>query len=449
MNPRESAISAYLRRDYTAATQFAEAYLAGSPDDADLINVAASAHYQLGSIDEATRLYSNLASKGQDARALVGLARIQFANGDTKESAELLLKALHLDQTNADAWNLLSMAHKFSKGDALVAKAKKLLTSKPNDKHLVRELCYALSKAMNDIQHWDRAWTYAEAGAEAVAPNYNPNHLSNAVAAQKRYVTEAVLGDTGAMQQLEFTPVFIVGMPRSGTTLVERILEAHPDADSFGEADAMPRLVNAASTNHAQRSGIKTAPHQWMSSARPEDHASIGEAYTRAVGGDASAGRFTIDKMPGNLLLCGAIKMALPKAKIIWVRRDPLDTCVSCFLSRFGAGHHYSYRLDWLGRAFRDYEASGEHYAKLLPDSMMELKYETLATDPEAEIRRLLKFVGLPWRDECLSPEGVSSTSLTLSSEQVKSPINTSAIGRWQRYKRRVGPLAEALELPI
>lgn len=438
-------MSAYRRRDYSAAARFAEAHLAGSPDDADVINIAASAYYQLGSIDEAARLYSSLAKNGKDARALIGLARIHFARGNGAECTEILQKALHLDEKNADAWNLISMAHKFSKGDRVAARAKKLLGTKTGDKHLVRELCYTLSKAMNDIQHWDRAWTYAEAGAQAIDLRYDPNQLSHAVAAQKKFVTKRVLGKIGQTGDAGISPIFVVGMPRSGTTLVERILEAHPNTRSVGEANAMPQLVNAASTRHAKASGARTAPHQWMADAEPEDYHAIGAAYTLAVGAAADLGRSPIDKMPGNLLICGAIKLALPRAKIIWVRRDPLDTCVSCFFSRFGVGHHYSYRIDWLAQAFKDHESAGAHYAGLLPDDILEVEYEKLVTDPVAEVRRLLDYTGLRWDDSCLSPESLSSTSLTLSSEQVKNPINASAVGRWRRYVRRIGPLADAL----
>ncbi len=363
--------------------------------------------------------------------------------------AKLAVEALDQDQKCTDAWNLISMAHKFSKGDPIAAKAKKLLGSKPGDKYLERELCYTLSKAANDIEYWDRAWTYAEAGAKAIVPKYNPDQLSNAVTAQERFLTAEMFDNAAGNGFVDLSPLFIVGMPRSGTTLVERILEAHPNTHSVGEAHAMSQIVNAASTRHAHVAAKKTLPHEWMAAARPEDFSAIGQSYADAVGGEATQSRMTIDKMPGNLLLCGAIRLALPKAKIIWVRRDPLDTCVSCFLSRFGAGHVYSYRLEWLAKAFLDYDRSGRHYAGLLQDHVLELNYESLVSCPEPEIRRVLKFAGLEWDARCLAPEGIPSTSLTLSSAQVKQPINASSVGRWRRYERRIEPLANYLGIAI
>lgn len=340
--------------------------------------------------------------------------------------------------------------HRFGRGDPLAKLAKRRLDAGPADARLRRELNFVLSKAAGDIGHWDRAWTFAEAGAAALTPRYDPARLTAAVAAQKRFVTADLLaalrddgaGDDGA------APIFIVGMPRSGTTLVEKILEAHPETRSFGEAHALPHLVNAASSAHAAAARRSTAPHEWMADARPGDLTEIGRRYVEMLAGGPTNDRI-IDKMPGNILLCGAIRASLKRAKIIWIRRDPLDACVSCYLARFGAGHHYAYRLDWLGRAWRDYDAAGTHYRAILGDAMIEIRYEDLVSSPKAEIRRLLDFVELSWDPACLAPERVATTSLTLSTEQVKRPISPDAIGKWRRHRKRIGPLAAALGVEI
>lgn len=444
---RDAAISAYRKRDFVNAARHADLHFAASGPDADLVYLAANAYFQMGQIDKSAALFEKLRSLTSDVRALTGLALISFAEGREDDAETILVDALSEFPTSAEAWGLIRSVRTFAKGDPLVAKAKQLLSAKDTDDYLRRELNYTLSKAMNDIEHWDRAWAYAVDGSKSLSLNYNPDRLTNAVMAQERFVTPDLMERHATSGFAGMSPIFIVGMPRSGTTLVEKILQAHPNVTSIGESLLMPQLVNDMSNRLLRRQKRQMSAHEWMEFADKDDFRQIGESYFAEVQKDHPGGRRYVDKMPGNVLMCAAIRLALPNAKFIWVRRDPLDTCVSCFMSRFGSGNEYSYDLEWLGRCFRDYERSGSHYAGLLDESMMTVDYETLVSDNSSEIKRILGFVGLDWHEDCLRPDQVNVRSYTMSTEQVKQPINNRAVGRWQRYRRRLKPLIQALDM--
>ena len=155
------------------------------------------------------------------------------------------------------------------------------------------------------------------------------------------------------------------------------------------------------------------------------------------------------DKMPGNIHNLGVISMMFPNARIIRMRRDALDTCVSCFLGRFGNGHPYTRRFDWLAASWRAHQRAGDLLIPRLPNPVLEVHYEDLARRPEREIRRMLDFLGLSWEAACLEPHGSDSTVTTRSQAQVRQAITDRSVGRWRRYGEKVRPLAEALGVEI
>jgi len=230
------------------------------------------------------------------------------------------------------------------------------------------------------------------------------------------------------------TPLFIVGMPRSGTTLVEQILASHPAIHGAGELAEIDRLI-------ATLDGY------------PEVGATLDPAARRTLGADylealrkhsATAARIT-DKLPLNLFNLGFIALVLPGARVIHCRRDPRDTCLSCFTHDFGPGNEFSDDLADLAAFHGDYHRLGEHWRATLPLPMIEVRYEDLVADLEAESRRLIAFLGLDWDPRCSAFHQSERTVLTSSSAQVRQPIHGRAVGRWRRYERRLTPLIEGL----
>lgn len=225
-------------------------------------------------------------------------------------------------------------------------------------------------------------------------------------------------------------PVFIVGMPRSGTTLAEQILASHPAAFGAGE---LPFWVGAEAAYAA------TSQQQ---SVTPEQHAKITADYLQLLAQRAGDASRVVDKMPGNTVSLGLIHALLPNARIIHMQRDPLDTCLSIYGHNFANGHPYASDLDDLVHQYREYLRLMAHWRSVLPaGSLLELPYEGLIAEQEAWSRRLVEFIDLPWDPGCLDFHKTARTIMTHSKWQVRQPITAASIGRWRRYATHIQPL--------
>ncbi len=232
-------------------------------------------------------------------------------------------------------------------------------------------------------------------------------------------------------------PVFVLGMPRSGTTLIEQILASHPSVHGAGELVYMQRAVDEAEPFPAAAAGLSA-----------DRLAAAGAAYLDQVGSLANGKPFVIDKMPSNFLYIGLIRQILPHARIIHCRRDPVDTCLSCYSQLFGGEQTFTYDQTELGRFYRDYDVLMQHWRSFLPaEDFIEVEYEAVVDDYEREARRLVAFLGLPWDDACLSFHRTERAIRTASVTQVRQPIYRHAARRWRRHAAQLQPLLTALGL--
>ena len=241
-------------------------------------------------------------------------------------------------------------------------------------------------------------------------------------------------------------PIFIVGMPRSGTTLIEQILASHPDVFGAGELECFPIAVGAL----IERERRSMAYPEMLGTLDVDAWARLGADYRRAITALAApAARCVTDKLPLNGFHVGLICRALPDARIVHVRRDPLDTCFSCFSKLFAGSQPFAYDLGELGRYYRAYDATMAHWRAVLPEgSMIEMRYEDVIADLEGQARRLIAHCGLPWGDACLGFHKTTRPVRTASVVQVRRPLYRDAIGRAQRYRPWLGPLIDALAEP-
>jgi tetratricopeptide (TPR) repeat protein len=235
-------------------------------------------------------------------------------------------------------------------------------------------------------------------------------------------------------------PVFIVGMPRSGTTLIEQILASHPKAFGAGEVRDFPRLVMGI--EGADGSQLR----EWVAALSGEQLRRLGESYVQAVRRLAPGAERIIDKLPANFARVGLIHLALPNARIIHIRRDPRDTALSCFSVLFAEAQEFSYDLAELGRFIRAYQALMEHWRQVLPQGvMLEVQYEDVVENLEGEARRIVAHCNLDWDDACLAFHKTQRSVLTASMNQVRQPIYRSSVGRWRDYERQLHPFLQAL----
>jgi tetratricopeptide (TPR) repeat protein len=237
-------------------------------------------------------------------------------------------------------------------------------------------------------------------------------------------------------------PIFILGMSRSGSTLIEQILASHPDVSAAGEIDALTRAVNSLT-----RGDDGSARYPEM--VRELDGAAlrkIGAHYLDGLFARVPAALRVTDKLPSNCFMAGLIHLVLPQARIIHTCRDPVDTCLSCFTTLFRDGHAWSYDLGELGRHYRSYAAVMAHWRAVLPQGvMLDVQYEDVVGDLEGQVRRILAHCGLAWNDACLAFHRTERLVRTASAAQVRQPLYHSSVGRWRAYRPLLQPLLDAL----
>jgi hypothetical protein len=237
-------------------------------------------------------------------------------------------------------------------------------------------------------------------------------------------------------------PIFVLGMPRSGTTLVEQIIASHPMVHGAGEL----QTFNDVLLTVRGPDGNVLAYPEFVPALNAAALQKIGTRYVKLIAEQAPKAERITDKMPSNYYFAGLIHLALPNAKIIHTVRDPVDTCVSCFSKLFTAEQNHTYDLGELGRYYKCYEKLMAHWRRVLPEgTMLDVRYEEVIDDLEAQARRIIAYCGLPWDKNCLSFHETERPVRTASATQVRQPIYKSAVGRWRVYEEQLGPLLRAL----
>ena len=238
-------------------------------------------------------------------------------------------------------------------------------------------------------------------------------------------------------------PIFIVGMPRSGTTLVEQIIASHPYAYGAGELNTLSEVVK----NLCRQKNMGHYP-QCISGLDHDDFKRLGSAYLKNLAVYRSKNeRCITNKMPHNFLYIGLIKKILPWAKVIHCKRDPMDTCFSIFKKFFTEknSHPYAYEMNELGRYYNLYSDLMKHWHNLLPDFVHDIEYEKLVMDQEEQTRKLLAYCGLPWDDACLAFHKTKRRVATASSVQVRQPMYTDSVELWKQHAKQLEPLRRAI----
>lgn len=297
-------------------------------------------------------------------------------------------------------------------------------------------LAYALAKECEDTGEYNESFSYLTRGA----------------AARKRLLQYRVETDLEAMASIkaafdasffanekggadEEGPVFILGLPRSGTTLIDRILSTHPDIESAGEINDLAHAV----TRHCAGAATKGALIQRSTTMNFE---ALGRQYMGALKQRQPGARYVIDKTPLNFLYIGLIAKAMPGAKIVHVNRDPMDVGFAMYKTLFRMGYPFSYDLTDIGRYMRAKTALMDHWRAFLGARIIDVSYEGLVADQKAESRKLVAALGLDWREECLAFHKSKTPTATASAAQVRRPIYESSVGKWKLYERHLGALA-------
>ncbi len=362
-----------------------------------------------------------------------------------------LEEALRLDPNFFTAYqNLVALASqdKYQLSAEQHDRIKALLGSKNLSPAHASQLHFIMGSILNKQQDYDAAMlAFQQANAlqmgllSAAGNAFDTNQFGKEIDETIRVFQSALFesGDRGGLDS--DVPVFVVGMPRSGTTLVEQIIASHPQAAGVGELPDIALLAEELST----LGGGKTAYPKCILHADPGHIAALAQRYLKRLEELAPGASRIVDKLPGNFLYLGFIAIVFPNARIIHCQRNAMDVCLSCYLSDFGA-LRWAWRLEDIGFYHYQYERLMNHWHEILPLQTYDVDYEQLVADPEGVSRNLIAFCGLDWNDQCLEFHKSDRSVQTLSRVQVRQPIYNTSIGRWKHYEKYLQPLVEALK---
>jgi tetratricopeptide (TPR) repeat protein len=363
--------------------------------------------------------------------------------GDLEAAEKSCRRALKLDPASAAAFYELPSLKSFSDDDPDLRSMETAYSGKPKTKQEKVFLGFSLAKAYEDSGAYGRAFEHLEEANRTVRSSMDYDVASDEGLAGR--IVKAFKGPFPERKQDSSggcTAIFVLGMPRSGTTLVEQILASHSDVNAGGELEYMGRLVENLKSG---KGGAGDYP-EIVLHMDADGLDGMGRDYLDCLRHLASGHSFVIDKMPLNFLLIGLIHLALPNSRIVHCRRDPVDTCFSCYKHFFLGQYSFAYDLAELGRYYRNvYAQLMNHWHKVLPGRILDVRYEDMVDDQERETRRLLEHCGLPWEDSCLDFHKIKRVVKTSSAAQVRRSIYKNAIHRWKNYKDRLGPLLDAL----
>lgn len=413
--------------------------LALAPNDASVHNTMGNTLQALGTHDEALEHFNQaIVLPGAVAEeAMIARSVLLLESGRKKEAAVAFDEVLTAFPGSIRALAARSDSKTFKAGDpdiaameAGLARAQGLLLSDQLTTH------FALGKAYLDTKDSARAFHHLDSGNRLKRATfaYDPR----ATQQWMQHIAEVFSKELQAAQQgmgaASSLPVFIIGMPRSGTTLVEQILASHPQVQGAGELSALRLAVDSRGA----------FPQSLVNGSM--DLAKVGQDYLERITPLTKGRDRLVDKMPANFLYAGLIPLILPGARIIHCRRDPVDTCLSCYSKLFSGEQLFTYDQAELGQFHRDYQRLMAHWRELLPvERFIEVDYESVVDDLEGQAKRLIHFIDLPWDDACLDFHKTQRVVRTASVNQVRQPIYKTSKGRWRAHAEQLGPLLAAL----
>jgi tetratricopeptide (TPR) repeat protein len=370
---------------------------------------------------------------------LFALASSEIANGDLDVGECLLDRVIALNPHDYDAYRNRATLKKQSADNNHIDQILSVLSSGVRRPAGEAQLCYALAKEYEDLKEDLHAFRWLQRGANKRRSllSYRVEGDLEVMARLRSVFSHALMGRASG-GFAEKGPIFVIGLPRSGTTLVDRILSSHSKVASLGEINNF-----AYSLMHAI--GAAGSKLQLIDLSANIDFAELGERYVRSLRSYRNPSPYLIDKTPLNYLYVGLIHLALPNARIIHIQRNPMDSCYGMYRTLFRAGYPFSYDFDDLARYYIAYVQLMEHWRSVAPNAFLDVGYEDLVNEQEKISRQLIAYCGLDWEPACLDFHNNTAAVATASSAQVRRPVYRDALERWRRYENELQPLIETL----
>jgi tetratricopeptide (TPR) repeat protein len=437
-----------LRHKHARALQEAQKLLEIDPANRAFRTACANAHVGLGNHEEALRIFRELAAEAADSPDLqLSMAHAQKTLGRQSDAIDSYRAAAALRPSFGDAyWSLANLkTYRFT--DAEILKMREQIAADSNALADRYHLCFALGKALEDRAEYEESFRYYAQG-NALKRSESPYDVGKVERSARRQAEVCTREFFAARRDYgcdRTDPIFIVGLPRAGSTLLEQILASHSKVEGTMELADVARLATLINGREPHDSSAKYP--KVLTSLSAAEVKRLGEKFIADTQVYRTGKRFFIDKMPNNFRHLGLIHLILPNAKIIDARREPMACCFSNFKQLFASGQEFTYSLEDLGRYFRAYVELMAHWEAVLPGKILKVQHESVVLDLEGNVRRMLDFCGLDFEPQCVEFYKTERSVRTPSSEQVRRPIFREGLDQWRHYEPWLNPLMAALGL--
>jgi tetratricopeptide (TPR) repeat protein len=416
-----------------------------APDKAPSYMLYANAIGQAGDHEEAMRAYENAIKLSPEApAAYCSMAHHQKTVGLTDDAIASYRRAIATKTDHAEAYWSLANLKTFRFEDAEVEAMEELLSGDDLPDESRSQLHNALGLEYESRRDFGRAFANFEAcnSIRRKSETYDPVDTESTYGRVIELFDSDFLTQNSGAEKTPVTPIFVVGLPRSGSTLIEQILASHSQVDGTHELSDLARVIHKA----RRKKGKRVLFPQQLADLKPADWAELGREYierTELFRGDAP---YFVDKNPNNFVYIGILRLAIPNAKIINAMRHPLDSCFGSFKQLFASGQPFSYDLTEVGEYYLQYRKLMDHWHDVLPDFVLDVQYEEVVADLDTQVRRILDHCGLPFEEACLRFHETERAVKTASSEQVRRPIYSSSVDLWRNYEAQLKTLFHILE---
>ncbi|MDC0507293.1 sulfotransferase [Luminiphilus sp.] len=436
------------RQRFHSAFDIAASLNKDAPTDTGEIKRAyAAAAFAVGNIEEAKDLYAQLANNAPaDHLIPISQGHIFNAIGERENAVAAFQRCIALKPAHGDSYWSLANTKSYRFDDDEIASMQKIEESDALSTLDRVQICFALGKALEDKNLFDDAFSYYDRGNSLKLPttHYDPVQLRKRVQAQIDVCTSELFESRQHVGVQNIDPIFIVGLPRAGSTLLEQILASHSQVDGTMELHNVLDLAKRLRGRDADQDGTPRYP-AILGDLDNDLFAQFGTQFIDQTRIYRGSGQLFIDKMPNNFFHIGLIKLILPNAKIIDARRHPMACCFSGYKQLFGEGQEFSYGLSQIGEYYKEYVRLMAHWDAVLPGHVLRVNHEDVVADLETQVHRILDYCGLEFESACLEFHKTERTVRTPSAEQVRQPIYTSGLEQWKNFEHYLAPLKEAL----
>ncbi len=406
------------------------------------INLGATL-WEMACIDEAIASYKKAISLKPDfAEAHCNLGLLYKESGQLNEAIASYHRAISFKPDYAKAHRYLSFAIRHDEYDDTIRAMETVYARTDNTTEQKMHLAFGLGKAYEDLKDYDKSFSFILEGnrLKRASFQYSIDEDRDSFAQLKKVFSSAFLADHSNKGNPDETPIFILGLPRSGTTLVEQILASHSEVYGAGELNDLSYITRALSSESAEQDFPEC-----VSDLNENELIKLGSDYLEKIRNYSASANYVTDKMPNNFKMIGFIRMILPGAKVVHCMRDPMDNCLSIFKNYFSGTHKYAYDMTEIGQYYKLYLDLMNHWQKTIPGFIYNVRYEALVSEQEEQTRKLLAYCKLPWDKNCLSFHKTKRVIATASTIDVRRPIYSDSIQLWKKYETHLEPLRRIL----